>query len=83
MLCKYKHIFGKEGEGIHSIRFFDIAIIDVLGTIIGSLLIARVFGWNLWWTMASAFALAIVMHRLFCVNTTINKAIFGTVVSKH
>ena len=34
MLCQYKDIFGKVGEGIHSYRFFNIAIADVLLTIL-------------------------------------------------
>jgi len=35
-LCKYKDILGKPGEGIHSIRLFNVAIMDVLFTIIGA-----------------------------------------------
>ena len=31
--CKYKDILGKPGEGVHSYRLFDIAIIDVVLTI--------------------------------------------------
>jgi hypothetical protein len=34
MLCEYSDIFGKPNQGIHSIRIFDIAIVDVLLTII-------------------------------------------------
>ena len=34
MLCKYKNIFGEPKIGIHKYRLFDIAIIDVIGTII-------------------------------------------------
>ena len=33
MLCKYKDIFGKVGEGLHSYRLFNIAIVDVISTI--------------------------------------------------
>ena len=33
-LCKYKDIFGKVGEGPHSIRLFYIAIVDVIGTLV-------------------------------------------------
>ena len=31
--CKYKDILGKPGEGVHSYRLFDIAVIDVVLTI--------------------------------------------------
>ena len=36
-----KKIFGPIGEGIHSYRVFDIAILDVIGTIIGAYLLHR------------------------------------------
>ena len=32
--CKYSDIFGKSRTGIHSYRVFDIAIVDVVLTII-------------------------------------------------
>ena len=39
MFCQYKDILGKVGEGPHSLRIFDIAIVDVILTIIGAYLI--------------------------------------------
>ena len=36
MSCSRSNMFGKPGEGIHSYRIYDIAIIDVLFTIIGA-----------------------------------------------
>ena len=39
MLCQYKNIFGKVNEGIHSYRIFNIAIVDVLLTILLSFII--------------------------------------------
>ena len=39
MLCEYKNMLGKVGEGVHSIRIFNIAIVDVLLTIIGAYII--------------------------------------------
>ena len=33
MYCKYKDIFGKPNEGIHSFRIFNISVIDTLLTI--------------------------------------------------
>ena len=78
-LCKYKHIFGKEQEGVHKQRFLGVALYDVIGTIVGAWLIARAFNFNFWIVFASAVGIAIILHRLFCVNTTINKLIFGKV----
>lgn len=77
MLCPYKHIFGKEKEGVHSLRLFDIAVVDVVLTILAAVLIARYFKLNLVFTLLVLFILGILLHRLFCVNTTINKMIFG------
>ena len=39
MLCKYKDILGKVGQGVHSYRLFGIAIVDVLLTILGAYII--------------------------------------------
>lgn len=33
-LCKYKNILGEPGKGVHSYRIFNIAIVDVLLTLI-------------------------------------------------
>ena len=30
MFCKYRDIIGKVGEGIHSYRLFNIAVLDVV-----------------------------------------------------
>ena len=39
MLCQYKDLLGKVGEGIHSYRIYNIAIVDVLLTILGAFII--------------------------------------------
>lgn len=79
MFCPHKHIFGKEREGFHALRMFDLAVWDVVGTVVIAWALAVWFGWGIGWTILAAFALAIVLHRLFCVNTTINMMIFGRV----
>jgi hypothetical protein len=28
-ICSYKNIFGRPREGVHSIRFMDVAVVDV------------------------------------------------------
>lgn len=78
-LCKYKHIFGAEGEGAHSVRVANIAIVDVVLTVIAGIVLAHVFKWSVGLTLLLLFATGILMHRLFCVNTTVNKWIFGVV----
>jgi hypothetical protein len=72
-LCHYRHIFGKEKEGIHSYRFMDIAIMDVLFTFIGALLIAYYFKLNIIVVFIILIILGTLIHYIFCVETTITK----------
>lgn len=76
---KYSNIFGKPKTGFHSLRLFDIAINDLLGTIAISGLISYYLKYNFLLVLIILLIIAIILHRLFCVNTTINKLIFGEV----
>ena len=78
MPCKYSEIFGKVGEGPHSFRIFDIAVVDVIFTIIGAFLIHRFLlpQYQFLHILALFFALGIALHRFFCVRTTIDKMLF-------
>lgn len=78
-LCAYKHIFGKEKEGVHSIRIFDIAVIDLLLTVIAAGVIAYLSKINFVVVLILLLLLGIAFHRAFCVNTTVNRAIFGVI----
>lgn len=81
--CRYRWALGKEGEGVHSLRVFDVAAVDVALTLVGAALLAAgtgpLTGCRFAASAACLFALGVVLHRLFCVNTTVNKAIFGVV----
>lgn len=78
MLCQYKNILGTVGQGVHSYRIFDLAIVDILFTIIGAyiiyLFIPRI---NYFIILISLFLLGIILHKIFCVRTTIDKFLFG------
>ena len=82
-LCKYKNIFGELGKGVHSIRIFNIAIVDVILTILGGILIQTILLQlfhiyiELTIVLVSLFILGILLHRLFCVRTTIDKLLFN------
>jgi hypothetical protein len=68
-LSKYKDIFGKPNEGVHKYRFFTIAILDVVATILLGLLISYIFKLNLAYTLGFVFLFGIFIHRmLFCAN---------------
>ncbi len=76
--CKHKDMFGKPNEGIHKYRIMNIAIIDVLATI----LLAKAIQYyiipqqDIWLILLICFILGIIMHRVFCVRTTIDKLLF-------
>lgn len=76
-LCKYKNYFGEPGKGVHSYRIFNIAIVDVVMTLIGALIISYLSGIKFIWTALGLFLVGILLHRVFCVRTTLDKAIFG------
>jgi fatty acid desaturase len=75
-LCKYKDSLGKPGKGIHSYRIFNIAIMDVLLTLLAAFLISFLWKISFWLTSIILFLLGIFLHRLFCVRTTIDKLLF-------
>ena len=81
MLCRYKNIFGKVGEGVHSYRIFNIAVVDVILTVIGAYILhkyVKIFQkYKLYQVLIVLFILGIVLHKIFCVNTTVDKLLFS------
>jgi hypothetical protein len=76
-LCKYKNALGVPNNGIHSYRLLNIAIVDVILTIIGSWFISVFFKISLIRSLIFLFLLGIILHRIFCVRTTIDKLLFN------
>ena len=77
---EYRHIFGKEKEGIHSYRLLNIAIVDFAMTVFFAFLISYFFKFNFIFIFILLMILAICLHYLFAVNTTINKYLFGKII---
>jgi hypothetical protein len=77
-LCNYKNSLGIPEKGFHK-HFLGLAIFDLLGTILICALISKWQKWNFYLVLSVTLILTILIHRLFCVNTTINKLIFGSV----
>lgn len=77
MSCPLRDIFGKPGAGVHAPRIFGLAAVDVFGTIA----LALAFGHKSVIAFARALAVwmiaAIILHRLFCVDTALNVFLFG------
>lgn len=81
-LCDYSDIFGKPNEGIHKYRIFNIAIVDLVLTIFGAILlyysINKIFNKNINFMvyLVILFVAGIILHRVFCVRTTVDKLLF-------
>jgi hypothetical protein len=77
-LCKYKNALGIPGKGIHSFQIYGIAVADVIMTIIAAFLFSWLFKWSFIYTLIGLFLLGIILHRIFCVRTTVDKILFPT-----
>ena len=75
MSCIYKDSLGIPAQGFHT-HFLGVAILDVIGTIILAEILAHVFNWNIYLTLIAVFLTGIVLHRMFCVRTTLDKILF-------
>lgn len=81
MACTFKNALGKPGEGIHSLRIGNIAIVDTLLAVLLGLILAKILKISKFQGMLLAIALSIIFHKIFCVETTITNAI-GEAVSE-
>ena len=76
-LCKYKNILGEPNKGVHSFRIFNIAIVDVLLTILLAYILYFFTNYKFIYILIIMFILGIISHRFFCVRTTIDKLLFN------
>lgn len=76
-LCKYKDALGQPNTGLHSIRFMGVAIFDVVFVLVCAILIAQSFHWPYIPTIIGVYILGVIVHRLFCVRTAVDKLLFG------
>ena len=76
-LCRYRDTIGQPGKGIHSFKICHIAVVDVVSTLIGAWIIAKVFKLNYLLTLLIFWILGMILHRIFCVRTTIDKLLFS------
>ncbi len=77
--CKYKDILGKPKKGLHSYRVFNISIIDVLLTFVLAKFIQYYILEETEFEIILFFCFVsgIILHRVFCVKTTIDKLLFS------
>ena len=76
-LCQYKNSLGIPGKGFHKHYFFGFAVMDLLGTIGIAYLIGKYFKLSVYKVFIVLMILAIFLHWLFCVDTVLNKILFG------
>jgi hypothetical protein len=69
IFAQYKDILGVPREGIHSIRVYDLAIVDFIMTFVGACIIAYFFKMNVFLVFLYLFILGEYLHILFCVDT--------------
>jgi hypothetical protein len=70
------NLIGLPGQGIHSYRIFNIAYMDVIIVLVAAILIAWAMNWSYMKTIVGIFILGIVVHKVLCVGTTVDKALF-------
>lgn len=76
MLCRYANIFGPPRTGVHAVRILDVAVVDAVLALALASAIAKATKWSLLRSALITFILGIVLHRAFCVRTTLDKVLF-------
>jgi hypothetical protein len=79
--CKYKDIFGKPGQGAHKIHIGNVALVDLVATFflawgtsfVSQYIIPSKEQIPLTYTLIFWLVMAIVVHKLFCVKTSLLK----------
>lgn len=68
MFCKYKNIFGEPRKGVHSLRIYDKAAVDIILTLVASALLSYHLNINIILMTLVLLILGELLHRLFCVK---------------
>ena len=67
--CPFAKLLGERGKGVHKERLFGFALNDILGTIIGALLISLIFNYDFMKTLLYLFLLGEFLHFILGVDT--------------
>jgi hypothetical protein len=78
-LCQYRDIFGAPGEGLHAHRLGTVAIVDLALTVVAAAALAWTLNYSFVIILIIVIISGILVHRLFCVNSTLNVMIFGEI----
>lgn len=79
MFCSLGRMAGEPYRGIHAARIplVDVALWDVVFTVVGALVVARWGGWRPAAVVVAALCLSVPAHLLFCVRTRAVAALLG------
>lgn len=75
-LCKYKNAFGKLNTGIHSYKIGGISVLDFGVAAIAAYILSLLLRTQFLQTFILFLILGIIVHRMFCVRTTVDKFLF-------
>jgi len=77
-LAKYKNLFGEPGSrtGMRKYRIFNVSIFDVVVVLVFAYIFSLLNGYSFALNALVLFILGIIVHRLFCVRTTVDKILF-------
>ena len=75
-ICQYKDLFGAPNTGSHKYRLFNIAVIDVIATLLLAYFISYQTQHPFWIIAILLILLSVIVHREFCVNTTLTKIVY-------
>jgi hypothetical protein len=71
-----KNLIGTVNKGVHKYKIFNIAVFDVIVTIISAKLIAVLFRKYFFIILLCLLKLSIVVHRWKGVRTTVDRYLF-------
>lgn len=76
MLNQYKNILGKPGIGFHSHFGTQFALLDIAATGVISYYITKKYKVPYIYSFSGLMITGIILHKIFGVDTTINKFLF-------
>ena len=71
-LEKYKYIFGKPREGVHSHRIFNIAIVDVIATLVLAIIFSKLYNITLFNNFIILIVLSIFIYKNIVYRNNFN-----------
>lgn len=79
-LCQYRDILGVPRKGFHSLRIFDLAALDLIGTLGIAIILLYLYNElsiiNIIMVFFLLWAIGTIFHVIFCVHTPIT-GLFG------